>query len=41
LWLLSGAFFTCVVAANGLIGPHMKSACLDPGTPELTAKSPL
>jgi predicted MFS family arabinose efflux permease len=32
-WLLSASFFVCGFSANGLIGTHLISACIDAGLP--------
>ncbi len=36
-WLLSSSFFICGVSANGLVGTHLISYCMDQGIPEVTA----
>ena len=36
-WLLSGSFFICGFSANGLVGTHMISYCVDNGITEVAA----
>lgn len=36
-WLLAGSFFVCGASANGLIGTHFISACLDRGINQVSA----
>lgn len=36
-WLLFGSFFVCGLSANGLIGTHFISFCVDGGMPEVRA----
>jgi predicted MFS family arabinose efflux permease len=36
-WLLLGSFFVCGASANGLVGTHLISYCLDNGIPEVQA----
>src|SRR6185312_13764671 len=36
-WLLSGSFFICGFSANGLVGTHLISYCMDNGITEVAA----
>lgn len=38
-WLLTASFFVCGFSANGLIGTHLISACMDAGLPPVKAAS--